>query len=142
MCRHESFLSLPSSDVGPRAQNPKHTFDLTLQTTGLLSKLLDTLSSPITAWESFNSLNGDIGYFSDFDSSQESSSFRSRQSLRAINDTVQTWKDLQATLLRLRSHCRDIADTVSLIHFNLFTLIALKSTINVHVAKASITVEP
>ena len=103
------------------------TFDWTQQTMELLSQLLDVISKPIKAWQSFNSSNGDIGYFSRIESLSDISQCRTRLSLRAINETFQNLKSLQQTLLLLEKSCRQSAEAVRLCHFILFTPIPFPS---------------
>jgi hypothetical protein len=79
----------------------------------LLNKLLDVLHKPLKAWESFNSSNGDIGYFCGTDSLPDSTQCRARLSLRAINEIFETLEGLQQTLLLLEKSCHHSADAVS-----------------------------
>jgi len=79
----------------------------------LLSQLLDVLSETIKAWERFNSSNGDIGYFSDIESSLDASQHRTRLSPRAIGETFETLEGLQQKLLLLDKSCHNSAQAVS-----------------------------
>jgi hypothetical protein len=45
----------------------QRAFDWTFQRMDLLSELIDVLSGIIDEWNTFISLNGDVGYFSDLD---------------------------------------------------------------------------
>lgn len=84
---------------------------------------MGVLSGDIKCWERFKSPNGDIGYFSDIDSSPDASHRRrTRLSLRAINETFETLEGLQQKLLLLDKSCRNSAQDVSRNCFLLFTI--------------------
>lgn len=78
----------------------------------LISQLLDLLSRSINAWASFNSSNGDIGYFFDIISLPLTAKCRARESLRAISDAFEDLKGLQQTLLLLENSCHRSAKAV------------------------------
>lgn len=64
------------------------SFDWTRQRRDLLTKLIGVLSGLIQEWNTFISLDGDVGYLSDLDESPDSPGFRrpdhAGQSLRSI----------------------------------------------------------
>ncbi|PSS22711.1 hypothetical protein M430DRAFT_16661 [Amorphotheca resinae ATCC 22711] len=110
-----STLSQHPRTAGDRAEDIKKTFDWTQQIIELLSRVLGVLSGDIKCWERFKSPNGDIGYFSDIDSSPDASHRRrTRLSLRAINETFETLEGLQQKLLLLDKSCRNSAQDLQL----------------------------
>ena len=80
-------------------------FDWTFQRIDLLSELIDVLSGTIDEWNTFISLNGDVGYFSDLDEfprSTNSDEFRELgcpgSSLRNIKQTFEKLKTYRQRL--------------------------------------------
>lgn len=89
----------------------KKTFDWTQQTRELLFRLLDKISEATKAWTRFNSLDGDIGYFSG--PSPNPSGSQHHRSLRAIKETFEMLEDLQQKLELLDKSCNNSAQAVS-----------------------------
>jgi hypothetical protein len=56
-----------SQSTRERGEEMQRAFDWTFQRMDLLSELIDVLSGIIDEWNTFISLNGDVGYFSDLD---------------------------------------------------------------------------
>jgi hypothetical protein len=84
----------------------KEAFDWTLQTMALLRQLDGVLLSTVKAWESFNSLDGDIGYFHDTDT-------RALLSLHAITATFRQLQEYQEKIVLLNKRCFDFSMAVS-----------------------------
>ncbi|KAH8588290.1 hypothetical protein B0O99DRAFT_693577 [Bisporella sp. PMI_857] len=112
--QHSFTLSPQPGKEGDQAEDIKKSFDWTHQTMDLLSQLLDVLSETIKAWEIFNSPSGDINYFSDIYSSQDAQQPRTRLSLRAIKETMETMEGLQQKLFLLDKSCRNSAEALQL----------------------------
>jgi hypothetical protein len=108
---HPFPLSEHPGAAADRAEQVKKSYDWTLRTTELLSLLMGVLSETVKAWDRFNCLDGDIGYFSDIDASPNVSN--PGRSLRAIKEAFEKLRDHQHKLQRLKECCDGFAQAVS-----------------------------
>lgn len=105
-----------SQDLGVEAhreEDLKETFNRTQRTLQLLRRLLDALSKLTNAWERFNSINGDIGYFA-LHSLPSSARLPASRSLFEIKQRFEILKGLQRDLTHLRKDNESSAQAVRL----------------------------
>jgi hypothetical protein len=67
----------------------------------LLSELIDVLSGTIDEWNTFISLNGDIGYFSDLDEFPRSTN---PHDFRELNYPGWSLRNIKQTFEKLKTH--------------------------------------
>lgn len=79
----------------------------------VLNQLLDVLSQSIKVWDTFSSPNGDIGYFSDVDTSTGKLHSNILVSLRGIKETIDALETLKDKLELLEKGCCKFAEAVS-----------------------------
>jgi hypothetical protein len=120
-------LSQEFGRAGQQAEDEKKTYDWTQKTRELLNQLLNVLSGIIKAWETFNSSDGDIVYFSESDYSKAASQRHAHRSLRAIKETFEELEGLQQKLVLLRDSSQDLAKDVSQSHFLFCNRFSLES---------------
>jgi hypothetical protein len=84
----------------------KESFDWALKTLELLCRLDGVLGDTVKAWESFNSPEGDIDYFSDITPS-------AHRSLCAIQGDFRVLEGRQRRLLLLKNNCSEFSRAVS-----------------------------
>jgi len=89
----------------------KEAFDWTLQTMGLLRWLGGVLSDTVEACKSFNSSDGDVGYFRDTDAAAISPN--ARRSLHAIKAIFRQLQGNQKKMVLLNKCCSDFSRAVS-----------------------------
>jgi hypothetical protein len=77
----------------------------------LLRQLIAVLSETTKAWERFTSVKGDIGYFSNIQSSLDNIS--ACQLIRAIQETFEGLEVLGQKLSELEKSCHNSAQAVS-----------------------------
>ena len=106
MNEHPFTLSRHSGTAGERATEMKEAFDWTLQTMGLLRRLDGVLSDTTEAWKSFNSPDGDIGYFHDTDP-------YAGRSLHGIKATFRQLQGYQKKMVQLNECCANFSKAVS-----------------------------
>lgn len=90
----------------------KLTIDWNQQASVILDRFLDVLSQTIDSWEKFRATNGDIGYFDDIDTSQDSPQAGILLSLRAIEENIDKMVQYKSTVERLRKGCHESAQLV------------------------------
>ncbi|KAF2182121.1 hypothetical protein K469DRAFT_245084 [Zopfia rhizophila CBS 207.26] len=108
--RYPSPFILHPETEGDRADMQK-TFDWTGQMIELLCELKNLLSETNQAWETFNCSDGDISFFKDLDSLNDSSHLVCL-ALRTIKDTFQKLKRLEQNLVRWEEFCLTLAQIV------------------------------
>ena len=111
MGEHPFTLSRHSGTAGERALEMKEAFDWTLQTMGLLRRLLGVLSDTVEAWKSFSSPGEDIGYFRDTDAAVISPN--ARRSLHTIKAIFRQLQENQKKMFLLNKCCSDFSSAVS-----------------------------
>jgi len=114
--QHSCCLSQEFGRPGQQAEDEKKTYDWTQKTRERLNQLLNVLSGIIKAWETFNSSDGDVVYFSESHYSKAASQHHAHRSLRVIKETFEELEGLQQKLVLLRDSSQDLAKDVSQSH--------------------------
>jgi hypothetical protein len=89
----------PAKSAAQRADQIQETFNWTVQTTELISRLDHRLSSTIEAWKMFNAADGDFRYFTGM--SQQ----RARLYLPEIKVAFEGLQALHIVLVNLEKSC-------------------------------------
>jgi hypothetical protein len=92
------------------------TYDWTQATRELLSQCTNILWEILKEWETFKSSDGDIGYFFNFDYSQDQQD-QTHRSLRAIKEMFEALQNLHQKLVGLQDSCKNFTKDVSQSHF-------------------------
>jgi len=100
-------MSKPSESSSQRAKQIQETFDWTVQTTALISRLDHRLSWTIEAWKMFNAADGDIRYFRGIRvrSMPDQLPQRARSCLPAIKVAFERLQALHRELVKLEKLC-------------------------------------
>lgn len=114
MSAHPPTLSRRAGIAQNRTTEMKAAFDWALQMMGLLRRIYDVLSATVKAWRTFQSPDGDIGYFIDLElhvaSRTTKRRYRSLQNLKAM---FRQLEEYQEKLFTLNNSCLEYQGTVS-----------------------------
>jgi len=103
--QHSHELLKRSESASQRAEQIQETFDWTVQTVKLISRLDHRLSWTIEAWERFNAADGDFRYFCGIHSMPNLSQQRAHLYLPEIKETYKRLKALHRDLVNLENMC-------------------------------------
>ena len=91
----------------------QRAFDWTLQRMDLLSELIDVLSGTMDEWNTFISLNGDIGYFSDLDEFPSSANSHEIRELGCPGSSLRNIKQSFEKLKTYRQRLESLTQSLS-----------------------------
>jgi hypothetical protein len=89
------------------------TYNWTVIAGDLLGELTTVLSATINEWKLFEMPEGDIGYFSDFDSSRNPSRHCGYECLRFIKEMFDELQACQRKLTEIQDSCHKLTKVVS-----------------------------
>jgi len=114
MNAHPPTLSRRAGIAQNRTTEMKAAFDWALQMMGLLRCVYDVLSATVKAWRTFQSPDGDIGYFIDLDVHVASRTTKRRYlSLQNLKATFRQLEEYQEKIFTLNKSCLEYQGTVS-----------------------------